>query len=173
MSNVCAVAPPPSEQTNPQAARAHPSQQCYCALTMDSAAVRGLLVASLDHNTDARRQAELNLKQVEEQAGFLDCCFNILEAEQEAQVRLASMIRPLPRPGDLPLPQTIQLTCPSSCHLHQEPRQPCVVRDRGRTIHITRGREGPRTGTPRPYPRPIRAHRPPAVDPRASANPPI
>lgn len=36
----------------------------FCAFVMDSAAVRGLLVASLDHNTDARRQAELSLKQV-------------------------------------------------------------------------------------------------------------
>ncbi|PHH86294.1 hypothetical protein CDD83_10458 [Cordyceps sp. RAO-2017] len=59
---------------------------------MDSAAVRGLLAASLDSDADNRRRAELQLKQVEEHAGFMDCLFQILQAEQEASVRLSTVI---------------------------------------------------------------------------------
>ncbi|PFH56452.1 hypothetical protein XA68_16482 [Ophiocordyceps unilateralis] len=59
---------------------------------MDSAAVRGLLVAILDADADNRRRAELQLKQVEEHAGFMDCLFQILQAEHEASVRLSTVI---------------------------------------------------------------------------------
>ncbi|KAL3955144.1 hypothetical protein ACCO45_010707 [Purpureocillium lilacinum] len=59
---------------------------------MDSAAVRGLLAASLDADADNRRRAELQLKQVEEHGGFMDCLFQILQAEQDASVRLSTVI---------------------------------------------------------------------------------
>jgi len=59
---------------------------------MDSAAVRGLLVASLDQDADNRRRAELQLKQIEDEPRFLDCMLDILEAEQEASIRLSTVI---------------------------------------------------------------------------------
>jgi hypothetical protein len=58
---------------------------------MDSAALRGLLAASLDANADNRRNAELQLKQIEEHAGFLDSLLDILQGENEASIRLSSM----------------------------------------------------------------------------------
>ncbi|KAM5368586.1 hypothetical protein ACJA88_010936 [Fusarium oxysporum] len=58
---------------------------------MDPAAVRSLLATSLDPDADSRRRAELQLKQIEEQPGFLECLLDILQAEQEASVRLSSM----------------------------------------------------------------------------------
>ncbi|KAJ4147348.1 hypothetical protein LMH87_001878 [Akanthomyces muscarius] len=59
---------------------------------MDTAAIRGLLAASLLPDADNRRRAELQLKQVEEEVGFLVCLLDILEAEQDASVRLATII---------------------------------------------------------------------------------
>ncbi|RDA94706.1 hypothetical protein CP533_6716 [Ophiocordyceps camponoti-saundersi (nom. inval.)] len=59
---------------------------------MDSVAVRGLLVASLDSDADNRRRAELQLKQVEEHAGFMDCLFQILQAEHDTSVQLSTVI---------------------------------------------------------------------------------
>ncbi|KAK5998970.1 putative importin [Cladobotryum mycophilum] len=59
---------------------------------MDTAAVRALLAASLDTDADNRRRAELQLKQVEEHPGFLNCLLDVLEAEQESSVRLATVI---------------------------------------------------------------------------------
>ncbi|CAG9983299.1 unnamed protein product [Clonostachys byssicola] len=59
---------------------------------MDPVAVRALLVASLDSDADNRRRAELQLKQIEDQTGFLDCLFGILESEQEASIRLSTVI---------------------------------------------------------------------------------
>ncbi|KAG9254135.1 armadillo-type protein [Emericellopsis atlantica] len=59
---------------------------------MDPAAIRGLLAASFDPDTDNRRRAEMQLKQIEDNAGFLDCLFNILDAEQDNSVRLSTVI---------------------------------------------------------------------------------
>ncbi|KAM3523812.1 hypothetical protein MY4038_008024 [Beauveria bassiana] len=59
---------------------------------MDTAAIRGLLATSLLPDADNRRRAELQLKQVEEEVGFLVCLLDILEAEQDASVRLATII---------------------------------------------------------------------------------
>ncbi|KAK2592929.1 Nonsense-mediated mRNA decay protein 5 [Conoideocrella luteorostrata] len=59
---------------------------------MDTAALRELLGSSLAADADNRRRAELQLKQVEEQPGFVDTLFDILQAEQEASVRLATVI---------------------------------------------------------------------------------
>jgi hypothetical protein len=62
---------------------------------MDITAVRGLLAASLDSDADNRRRAELQLKSIEENEGFMNCLLDILQSEQEASVRLASQL-PLP-----------------------------------------------------------------------------
>ncbi|ATY62949.1 nonsense-mediated mRNA decay (Nmd5) [Cordyceps militaris] len=59
---------------------------------MDTAAIRGLLAASLLPDADNRRHAELQLKQIEEEVGFLVCLLDILEAEQDASVRLSTII---------------------------------------------------------------------------------
>lgn len=76
---------------------------------MDVAVLRGRIVATLDADADARRRAELDLKTVslpkpncqghvltallkaEEHPGFTDALIEILQAEQEASVRLSSM----------------------------------------------------------------------------------
>ncbi|KID69859.1 Importin-beta domain containing protein, partial [Metarhizium hybridum] len=59
---------------------------------MDTAALRDLLLGSLSTDADNRRRAELQLKQIEEQAGFVDALFDILQAEQDASVRLSTVI---------------------------------------------------------------------------------
>jgi hypothetical protein len=59
---------------------------------MDITAVRGLLAASLDSDADNRRRAELQLKSIEENEGFMNCLLDILQSEQEASVRLATVI---------------------------------------------------------------------------------
>ncbi|KAF2145110.1 uncharacterized protein K452DRAFT_316224 [Aplosporella prunicola CBS 121167] len=59
---------------------------------MDPAALRSRIQATLDTNADARRQAELDLKYAEDQPGFPDALLNILEAEQEAGVRLSTVV---------------------------------------------------------------------------------
>ncbi|PHH61237.1 hypothetical protein CDD81_671 [Ophiocordyceps australis] len=59
---------------------------------MDTAAIRGLLAASLDTGADNRRRAEIQLKQVEGHPGFMDCLFQIVQAEQDPSVRLSTVI---------------------------------------------------------------------------------
>ncbi|EEY15862.1 importin-7 [Verticillium alfalfae VaMs.102] len=59
---------------------------------MDTTAIRGLLLASLDPDADTRRRAELQLKQIEEQPGFMDVALDILQAEQDNSVRLSTVI---------------------------------------------------------------------------------
>lgn len=158
---------------------------------MDSAAVRGLLVASLDHNTDARRQAELSLKQVRTtsplpilQPRLWRIHFNTLfrsKSRPASSTAASTSLKPSRiarfalrvRIPTSPAVANHILIRTSSRYLYQEPRQPLLVRNRRREFHITRGREGPRTGTPRPAPRPVRAHRSPAVDTRPSAYPSI
>jgi hypothetical protein len=80
---------------------------------MDVAVLRGRIVATLDADADARRRAELDLKTVspsvqscqghmltihlkaEEHPGFTDALLEILQAEQEASVRLSSTHDPM------------------------------------------------------------------------------
>jgi len=84
---------------------------------MDSTILRGLIVSTLDANTDVRRRAEIDLKsvrsshippglflivqhlladicspQAEDHPGFTDALLDILQAEQEAPVKLSSTI---------------------------------------------------------------------------------
>ncbi|KAG5931655.1 hypothetical protein E4U53_001663, partial [Claviceps sorghi] len=59
---------------------------------MDTAVLRELLGASLAADADNRRRAELQLKQIEQQPGFVDALFDILQVEQEATVRLSTVI---------------------------------------------------------------------------------
>jgi hypothetical protein len=79
---------------------------------MDVAVLRGRIVATLDADADARRRAELDLKTVsssvqncqghvltmpleaEDHPGFTDALLEILQAEQEASVRLSSTRNP-------------------------------------------------------------------------------
>ncbi|ROT41635.1 importin-beta domain-containing protein [Sodiomyces alkalinus F11] len=59
---------------------------------MDNTAIRGLLLATLDPDADTRRRAELQLKQIEQHAGFMDVLLDILEADQDNSVRLSTVI---------------------------------------------------------------------------------
>ncbi|TKX26347.1 importin-beta N-terminal domain-containing protein 1 [Elsinoe australis] len=59
---------------------------------MDPTALRNGIQATLDANADVRRQAELDLKNAEENPGFSDALLNILETEQDAGVRLSSSV---------------------------------------------------------------------------------
>ncbi|KAK7714416.1 Nonsense-mediated mRNA decay protein 5 [Botryosphaeria dothidea] len=59
---------------------------------MDVAGLRSRIAATLESNADARRQAEIDLKYAEDQPGFPDALLNILEAEQEAGVRLSTVV---------------------------------------------------------------------------------
>ena len=56
-------------------------------LRRSMATLRDRIAATLDANADIRRQAELDLKFAEEQAGFPDALLNILEVEQDPGVR--------------------------------------------------------------------------------------
>ncbi|KAH7236306.1 hypothetical protein BKA59DRAFT_306750 [Fusarium tricinctum] len=98
---------------------------------MDPAAVRSLLATSLDPDADSRRRAELQLKQIEEQPGFLECLLNILQAEQESSVRLSSMFIQLGCPSIRPLCACFispALTLfYSSRYLRKEPRESIMV----------------------------------------------
>ncbi|KIN08077.1 hypothetical protein OIDMADRAFT_187227 [Oidiodendron maius Zn] len=59
---------------------------------MEPAALRNRIVATLDPDADARRRAELDLKTAEEHPGFTDALLDILQAEQEAPVRLSAVV---------------------------------------------------------------------------------
>ncbi|CAI4218309.1 unnamed protein product [Parascedosporium putredinis] len=59
---------------------------------MDISHVRGLLLATLDANADTRRQAELQLKQVEDHGGVMDALTEIMQTEQDNNVRMAAAI---------------------------------------------------------------------------------
>ncbi|KAG8626532.1 hypothetical protein KVT40_005477 [Elsinoe batatas] len=61
-------------------------------MAMDATALRNGIQATLDANSDVRRQAELDLKNAEENPGFSDALLNILENEQDAGVRLSSSV---------------------------------------------------------------------------------
>jgi hypothetical protein len=79
---------------------------------MEAAALRGRILATLDSDADTRRRAELELKtvrlalqtfqgnlliifsQAEEHPGFTDALLDILQGEQEEQIRLSSMPPP-------------------------------------------------------------------------------
>jgi len=63
-----------------------------CRLAMDAAGLRSRIQATLDPNTEVRRQAELELKAAEETTGFLDALLNILEAEQDNGLRLSTAV---------------------------------------------------------------------------------
>ncbi|EJT79856.1 hypothetical protein GGTG_04939 [Gaeumannomyces tritici R3-111a-1] len=59
---------------------------------MDPATVRNCVLATLDPVADIRKRGELELKQAEQQPGFIDCLVNILEADQAPDVRLGTVI---------------------------------------------------------------------------------
>ncbi|KAF8862644.1 ARM repeat-containing protein [Acephala macrosclerotiorum] len=59
---------------------------------MDVASLRGRIVDSLSPDTNQRRQAELDLKAAEDHAGFTDALLDILQAEQEASVRMSTVV---------------------------------------------------------------------------------
>ncbi|KAG9948266.1 ARM repeat-containing protein, partial [Aureobasidium melanogenum] len=59
---------------------------------MDAAALRTRIQATLSANADARRQAELDLRNAEDTPGFCEALLNILEAEQDAAVRLSTVV---------------------------------------------------------------------------------
>ncbi|KAF2097936.1 ARM repeat-containing protein [Rhizodiscina lignyota] len=59
---------------------------------MDVAVLRDRIRATLDNNADIRRQAELDLKFAEDKPGFTDALLNILEREQDAGVRLSTVV---------------------------------------------------------------------------------
>ncbi|KLU90519.1 hypothetical protein MAPG_10372 [Magnaporthiopsis poae ATCC 64411] len=59
---------------------------------MDPATVRSCVLATLDPVADVRKRGELELKQAEQQSGFIDCLVNILETDQAPDVRLGTVI---------------------------------------------------------------------------------
>ncbi|KAF1348790.1 armadillo-type protein [Delphinella strobiligena] len=59
---------------------------------MDAAGLRTRIQATLDSNADVRRQAELDLRIAEDNAGFSDALLNILEADADAGVRLSAVV---------------------------------------------------------------------------------
>ncbi|KAG9245341.1 nonsense-mediated mRNA decay protein-like protein [Calycina marina] len=59
---------------------------------MDVVALRGRIIATLDADTDTRRRAELDLKTAEEHSGFTDALLDILQNEQEDQVRISTVL---------------------------------------------------------------------------------
>ncbi|KAH0286741.1 ARM repeat-containing protein [Aureobasidium namibiae CBS 147.97] len=59
---------------------------------MDAAALRTRIQATLSANADARRQAELDLRNAEDTPGFCEALLNILEAEQDQAVRLSTVV---------------------------------------------------------------------------------
>ncbi|PSS09330.1 hypothetical protein M430DRAFT_128428 [Amorphotheca resinae ATCC 22711] len=59
---------------------------------MEPAVLRGRIVATLNPDADARRRAELDLKTAEEHPGFTDALLDILQAEQEAPVRMSTVV---------------------------------------------------------------------------------
>ncbi|KAF4613370.1 hypothetical protein G7Y89_g15517 [Cudoniella acicularis] len=59
---------------------------------MDVAVLRDRIVTTLDADADTRRRAELDLKTAEEHPGFTDALLDILQAEQEASIRLSTVV---------------------------------------------------------------------------------
>ncbi|KAL1884211.1 hypothetical protein VTK73DRAFT_5347 [Phialemonium thermophilum] len=59
---------------------------------MDAAAIRSCIIATLDTDADVRRRAELQLKQAEGHPGFTDVLLDILQAEQDENLRLSTVI---------------------------------------------------------------------------------
>ncbi|KAI9769954.1 MAG: hypothetical protein M1840_003664 [Geoglossum simile] len=59
---------------------------------MDVGALRNRIQSTLDPNADIRRQAEVDLKYAEDKVGFVNALLDILQAEQEAQVRLSTVV---------------------------------------------------------------------------------
>ncbi|CAN8100085.1 unnamed protein product [Discula destructiva] len=59
---------------------------------MDAVAIRSCIVATLDVDPTNRKTAELQLKQAEEHNGFLDALLDILQSEQDANLRLSTVI---------------------------------------------------------------------------------
>ncbi|KAJ9155365.1 Importin-beta domain-containing protein [Pleurostoma richardsiae] len=59
---------------------------------MDASAVRSCIAATLDADADVRRRAELQLKQAEEVAGFTDVLVDVVQAEQDINLRLSTVI---------------------------------------------------------------------------------
>ncbi|KAG9673490.1 ARM repeat-containing protein, partial [Aureobasidium melanogenum] len=59
---------------------------------MDAAALRTRIQATLSANADARRQAELDLRNAEDTPGFCEALLNILETEQDPAVRLSTVV---------------------------------------------------------------------------------
>ncbi|KAI9802910.1 MAG: hypothetical protein M1825_002141 [Sarcosagium campestre] len=59
---------------------------------MDVAGLRNCILSTLDSNADVRRQAELDLKYAENQPAFPDALLDILQGEQDPQIRLSTVV---------------------------------------------------------------------------------
>ncbi|KAL9637334.1 MAG: hypothetical protein Q9164_002255 [Protoblastenia rupestris] len=59
---------------------------------MDVTQLRDRIKWTVDTNADLRRQAELDLRHAEEQAGFINAILDILQAEQDASIRLSTVV---------------------------------------------------------------------------------
>ncbi|KAF1986975.1 ARM repeat-containing protein [Aulographum hederae CBS 113979] len=59
---------------------------------MDVTALRDRIRSTLDANADVRRQAELDLKYAEEQPGFLNALVTLLETDEDAGVRMSTVV---------------------------------------------------------------------------------
>ncbi|KAL2269400.1 hypothetical protein VTJ83DRAFT_1584 [Remersonia thermophila] len=59
---------------------------------MDAAAIRNCIAATLEHDADTRRRAELQLKQAETQLGFTDVLLDLIQSEQDANLHLPAVI---------------------------------------------------------------------------------
>ncbi|KAJ4394935.1 Nonsense-mediated mRNA decay protein 5 [Neurospora sp. IMI 360204] len=59
---------------------------------MDANAIRSCIVATLDADADLRRRAELQLKQAEQQVGFTDVLLDLLQTEQDVNLKLSTVI---------------------------------------------------------------------------------
>ncbi|TPX14929.1 uncharacterized protein E0L32_005038 [Thyridium curvatum] len=59
---------------------------------MDAQTVRGWIVDTLAPDADVRRRAELHLKQAEEHVGFTDVLLDVLQNEQDQNIRLSTVI---------------------------------------------------------------------------------
>ncbi|KAL2121886.1 hypothetical protein VTJ04DRAFT_2341 [Mycothermus thermophilus] len=59
---------------------------------MDATAIRNCIAATLDHDADNRRRAELQLKQAEGQPGFTDVLLDLISSEHDAHLHLPAVI---------------------------------------------------------------------------------
>ncbi|KAK3367104.1 armadillo-type protein [Lasiosphaeria ovina] len=59
---------------------------------MDAAAIRSCIIATLDANAETRRQAELQLKQAEEQPNFTDILLDLIQSEPNVNLQLSTVI---------------------------------------------------------------------------------